>query len=391
MKNLILVIMLSILVLSGCKTDKQNVNALNGKDIENLTQKAIRGNETANTKLGELFNLNVSLTKEPNKLIIDSIKTKTGKVFYTILAEYPNPALNRFAIYSNSLHLYLLDKSLNGYLAFNNAGNSVANMIFIKENFISKDTLALERTSAYMINDSSAFLCFRSFTKLLKNNSEYDQLIGETSNEQIKTSLIGPVGSAIYNQTDVFKYDSVAHRYISGQSLFDSFILNEINNFKYIPKKLRITDAKTAAQSLGIPPETILSDTSDKNAKSAFGMQLDENWRELRNISFSSHLNHKITGTKFINKSLRAAIYVTALSESDSAEKFINLILDKQSAGNYIVKYHDKVESGRNYVQYFEYRCKAKRFLLILEVPKNSYEKNKNLYVNIISSFYMGC
>jgi hypothetical protein len=370
---------------------KQNTNAFNGRDIEKLVSKAIQGNGTANTKLGELFNMEVSLTSKPNKVEIDSIKTKTGKTFYTVLAEYPNPVLNRFAVYSSNMHLYLLDKSLNGYLTLSKAGNTTPNLILIKENFVSKDTLMLERTSAYIINDSSVFLSLRIYTKMLKDNFEYGQLTGEMSVDKIKTSLIGPVGCPIYNQVDVFTYDSLSHTYKSEQNLFDNFVTKEIKNFRHVPKKLQITDAKSAAQSLGMPPETIISDTSGKKSGNEFGMELDESWKELKNVPVSSHLNRAFTGTKFINKKLKSSICVIVLPEPDSTEKFINLVLDKKSTGNYVVRYHDKIGSGKNYVQYFEYHCKAKRFLLILEVPKINYEKNKDVYGNIVSTFYMGC
>ncbi len=51
------------------------------------------------------------------------------------------------------------------------------------------------------------------------------------------------------------------------------------------------------------------------------------------------------------------------------------------------VRYSDLQESGRQFVNFYEYSCGTKIFLLILEAPKFTYARNLDIYENIIQTF----
>jgi hypothetical protein len=388
--NLILFLSL-LLLLSGCTSKDNRTKVYTGNDIEDIISKAIIGNDSANKKLSGLFDLSIPLPGELNKLSVDSIKTSSGKTLFTVIVEHKNPLYNRFAIYGKDLQLFLLDKSLNGYLTLTKLELASKHLINISESFISKDTLKLERMSIYSFSDSSASLCFRSFTKLIRDNQVYIQTIDEISEDRIKTSIKAPVLSPINNKGDIFIYDEPSKSYLSPYDLFNKSIIGEIEKFKYDIRKPQIADLKSAMESVGITSEADPIIKTSNSGDAGFVLSLSETWKEIKNVSVSVYVNKEFKGTRYMNNNIGASIYVIPLAYEDSSEMYIDLVLDKKSEGNYKVRYHDKIESGKNFVQFFEYSCGNKKFLLILEASKYTFETHKQTYTDIISTFYMEC
>ena len=238
-----LTILLSFILFYGCtpKENKPAAKKISSAYIQGLVQNAIDSNVTANNELAGLIDYNLTLNKNYNSLKVDSIKTNSGKVYYFVLIEYPNPVYNIFAVYDTSLTLLLLDKSLNGNLSAEAVTLSGKPFIKVNEGFISKDVLVVNRLSLYEPDSSKVNLVFRTHTKLAKPDVEYFQEIEELDNNQILTKMSSSSKSPISNLKDTFNFDSSTKKYKSEKDTFDMFVKKEIAEYKHEAEKSQLT------------------------------------------------------------------------------------------------------------------------------------------------------
>ena len=122
-----------------------------------------------------------------------------------------------------------------------------------------------------------------------------------------------------------------------------------------------------------------------------FDISLDVEWRNVGRITVSSFLKNKLPGIKFINSKLGAAITLSSIAINDSAENYFYEELKNVAKYASSVRYSDKMIDKKNIYQLFEYKCKIKKLLMILETPKSGYEINKILYDKIIKTFMVKC
>jgi hypothetical protein len=395
MKQILLIILFSSLFITGCKFSKQNKNSLietNGKSLKLLVGKAAVGDTLSNNKLNGLVDLNYPVNTNYLLFNVDSVITNNGKKYYTVLLNFSNPIYNRFAVYDPLLKCYLIDKSLNGYLYESTLNIDNIHYIKISEDFNSKDILTLNRLSLYRIGDDSVSLIFRDFTKLVENGVVYNQNITKITPGFIRTELNSTSASIIKNRQDVFYYNIGDKKYISPSAVFYDFIKAKILNFKYNLEKPEITDKRSmfASVSINHALDTI-STTSNTKDIQGFSLTLTDNWKTFRNRHISEFLRRDRLGTIFSNKILNADIYVIVIPNEDSAEMFINRKLTRSVSGKYKIRFSDKFSSTKYFVQFFEFSCGLKKYLLILKTSKSTYTKDRSIYQAIINSFKIDC
>jgi hypothetical protein len=388
-------IVLFSLYFVGCNLfngGKKNIKTYYSSEIKQLIIKAINGNKEANLKLSNLIDLKIPLNSNYNLLQIDSVKIKDGKKRFLVLLEYSNPFYNRFAIYDSILTPFLIDKSLNGYITIDTSMINDGNIIQVNEDFTSKDTLQLTRTSFYLFTDSSANLAFRTFTKLIMPTNVFTQTISKVSPERIKTNLSSQNQSEINGMLDIFTFDPFQKKYISPNPVFDYFVKRQVITFKHDIEKPEITDIKSAFASVGIDYglDTIRTTSNTKDTQ-GFSLTLTENWHTLKNFTMDDLFNQKLIGTRYINEVLGASISVVKINPKDSAEMFINYKLLNNSSGKYKVSYSDKILLKKDFLQFFEFTCGTKKFILVLKASKYTYEQYKKIYSSIIDSFTIDC
>ncbi len=175
----LLIILFALLFLYSCsdKPKEEEPKKFNGKILNKLVEEALWGSEKANYRLSGLVKPDTPPPDEYNQLKIDSVVTKEGIKFYSVLIEYPNPFYNVLAVYNENLLLYLLDSSLNGNIVTEWRNISGKLYLIASENFVSKDILKLSRISLYSMISGRFYLVFHSFTKLDKAGKIYQQSI----------------------------------------------------------------------------------------------------------------------------------------------------------------------------------------------------------------------
>ena len=383
------------LLFGGCSLfnkPKTDLPAYNSRTLKDLILRAVSGDTGANKKLSNFVDLNIPVNNDYIALVIDSLSAKANKKYFIVLINYPNPIFNRFAIYDTALNIYLIDKSLNGYINESVINLNEKKLVKISESFISKDILRIDRISLYQINDTSANLSFRTFTKLTDPKIVFNQIITEFSTERIKTELSSSQVTPISGKADIFLFDYAKKEYISQNNTFDNFVLEHIKNYKNNLDKPEITDKRSLYASIGIDIDldTIKNTGNIKNTQ-GYTLTLTDNWKTLKDISISDFFKTPLKGTKYINDVIGSHISVIALPEGDSSENYIDYKLTNSSAGKYRVRYSEKIDSKKDFAQFFEYSCGTKKYLLILTAPKYSYDKYKDDFNNIINSFSINC
>jgi hypothetical protein len=389
MQKTIIILFLSLLI-TGCeKSNKVSPKpSMNEEIIRELTIKAINGNRTYNDSLSGLIDYSLPLNSKFNNLKIARTVTPINKTFFEILLEYPNPIYNRFAVYDSALHLILVDKSLNGKLGLNSFNINNQQFIEIDETFISKDIIELSRVSLYNA-DSTVTPGFRLFTKCFMPTNEYYQVITEISRDRIKTKLTSLKRSLISDKTDILTPDN--QNKLNSGGIFGNYIEKQISGFKHVSEKPAITDEISVLQSLGITKGTdSIKSSSVITSVSGYYLTIDEGWKEMREVSLYGYAN-KIKGDRFYNPLMGTNLFIAQIPEKDSAEVYIDTKLSNITQGKYKVRFTGKIEKGKFYIQYFEFSCNKRKFLMIFEASKFTYEKYKIIYQDIINSFVIEC
>jgi hypothetical protein len=389
MQKIIIILFLSLLI-SGCeKSNKVTPRpSINEEIIRELTLKAINGNRSYNDSLSGLIDYSLPLNTNFNDLQIARTTTPINKTFYEILLEYPNPIYNRFAVYDSALHLILMDKSLNGKLGLKSFNINNQQFIEIDESFITKDIIEISRASIYNA-DSTVTPGFRLFTKCLMPTNEYYQVISEISRDQIKTKITSLKKSLISDKSDVLIPD-IQNKF-NASGIFANLIEKQISGFKHVAKKPAIIDEISVLQSLGISKGAdSIKSSSLINGVSGYYLTIDEGWKEIKDVNLSGYAN-KLKGDKFYHPLMGTNLFIAQVPEKDSAEAYINAKLSNITQGKYKVRFSGKIEKGKFYIQYFEFSCSKKKFLMIFEASKFTYDKYKIIYQDIINSFVIEC
>ncbi len=375
-----------LLIFSSCQLfEKKNTDSVN---LQQTVQNVIAGTDTT-SKLLSLRDKQLPPADDPNFIRIDTFYT-FGKTYYTILAEYPNPVYNRFAIVDPDFNVLLIDKSLNGYLSEEVIHTGQLHFIQVEENYISKGVLGLKHISLYSIDDNGeAGLVFRTYTELREPGITYKQDIASIEPKEIQTKIYSTnqAESKLDRDGDIFNYDAKTVGYSSEDHVFDSFVLSEVQAYVSQSDKPEITSRDSYLRQLGINPQI----TTTNHRLGNFSMPLSAEWNEVKNVKISVMLNHPVSGTKFINNHYGAEISVIQIPAEDSSESYIRYPLENISSGNYRVRFSDKTSGGKYYYQFFEYSCGNEKFLLILQTLKTTYEEYKSDYQNLINSFSMEC
>lgn len=372
--KLFIYILLLFIFLYGCNSSGEKERA-DLFEIETLVQDALNGNTDANEELSILFTVKHTSAK-PNKVDIKNYFVDNRNYFY-VLAEFPDPMLNIFAIYNSKLDQLLLDKSLNGNLTAEWVTIDDMNLILLQEKFLSKDVISLERISFYTIINSQAWFIFRTYTKIEKEGKLYNQTVTSVNRNFIITKIDSKEELPFKTKVDTFYFDSFNHMYKSKNDRFENFVIDEINSFNWIPIKPQI-------ENTAIKNEPIIEQTG-------YSIELAEDWKTVINFNQKKYLSIPLTGNKYISSKLGANITVIQLPADVSTAKITDVEFGIPTTGDYKVRTTGMLPDENNLYKIEEHSCNNKTFLLIFECPKYTYDENKTEYENILNSFFINC
>jgi len=387
----LLIILFSLLFLYSCsdKPKEEEPEKINGKILSKLVEEALWGSEKANYRLSGLVKPDTPPPDEYNQLKIDSVVNREGIKFYSILIEYPNPLHNVLAVYNENLLLYVLDNSLNGNIVTEWKNISGKLYLIASENFVSKDLLKLSRISLYRMINGRFYLVFHSFTKLDKAGKIYQQSIENINDNIIVTRLSSNRNTKLNNKKVAFNFNSSEHKYISEKDIFTNFVLKEIKSAKWTIEKpeLKLETIKKKQQTTKQTETTKYASVDLKG----YQVTLSSDWNNPIGIAVTDHLISRLEGVRYINDKIGATITIIQLPEGSTASQFVKYKFGNPTIGDYRVRSTKIIVSGKNYIQFFEHSCSNKTFILLLQTPKYTYDKNKLTYDEIVTSFFIEC
>ena len=385
-------ILLIVLTFSGCGK-KERIVQFNSKGIDSLISQAADGNKVANDSLSNLFDLTLPPQSVINKIQIDSIKNSSGKTFYGVIVEFPNPIFNRFAVYDSSMRCYFIDKSLNGYLSLTSINSAKKNYFQVFEQFTSKDVISLKRKNLYFVKGDSVNLALRFFTQYFSPDDQLTQEVETFTDDLIQTKILSKKGFLPVQAWDTFSFDEHTRKFISLVNHFESFVLQLTKQFVRKPEKPFFFDQSSALKSLGIKRsvDSAQAYNNYKNKKENYSLYLPEGWKAISGVLLKDVIKTQLDGTRFINVSLGASFGVIKLKENRTAEEYFPFTLQNKVNGNYSVRFSEKNLINRNYYLGFEISCYTLKYLIIFQCPEILYEGNKQIFESIINSFWMDC
>ncbi|MBK9099087.1 MAG: hypothetical protein IPM14_13395 [bacterium] len=235
-KYILIIVALTNLLLVSCGSE---IDKINNEGLRSLIVKAISGDPEANEKLpGFLTDKHIHQTNF-NDLTVESLAIN-NKVFYSVLLEYYDPTLNLFAIFDDQLNMYLLDKSLNGYLSSEWNVLGKRRFVFVQESFLTKDVLSLDRLSIYEIFENSAALVYRSLSRFVKENKITNQTVESITENIILTKITGLSEKEAESQIDTFYFNPGLEKYLSKSDLFNNYVKQQIKEFNWTVLKSEI-------------------------------------------------------------------------------------------------------------------------------------------------------
>lgn len=384
----IILITAIVIIISGCGKQKPQPYEFNGKELSRLTNAFLNGDSASVSLIGFLFNAVDPKLVEVNELVIDSITMGNNTKFYYLILEARNPAFNLYAVIDNKMNVLLKDNSLNGNLTsqFQNINNRLFQII--QESFTSKDTFKIQRTSFYEFNNSSVNLSFRTITSFNIGVSTITSHIKEFDDEKISQKFYVINAPQFKFEEDNFLYDSATKKFVSENNYLRNYAIDQIQKFKSRNGLNEITDQSSFYKIFfGETERKVTTEISKKD----YSIFLTEDWREFENFAITKYLKNEFRGNKYVNEKLGATLSIVKLPERDSADSFIDYKLNKNDKFQNPIRYADLIEIGKIQIGFYEYYCPTKRLLLIMEVPKFTYERNSQIYNDIIRTFKVNC
>lgn len=379
---------IAALMITGCTEKQVPPYEFSGKELSKLTTAYLAGDSSAFSLIGTIFNNADPALIEINYVKIDSIYFNNNDIVYLLLVEAKNPVFNSFVMIDKKMNVLLKDHSLNGNLSSVFHMLDGRNLFIINESFRSKDTFNLERTSVYNISLNSAEMIFRSLTKFSQSNNNIAAKITSFTNEKIILNFKAENYPAFKNNNDEFEYDGVLLRYVSADNYLRNFAVSEISKYKGSTDIQEITDINSYKRIFsGLKNNMVHTEVS----KEDYTLMLSDDWREFENFAITKFLSSEFRGSKFINDKLGANISIVKLPPKDSAEVYTGVNLINKDTYEHPVRFSEIQESGKHIIRFYEYSCKGERFILILEAPKFTYERNLEVYESITKSFKINC
>lgn len=384
----IILIAAIVVLISGCGKQNPQPYEFNGKELSRLTNSFLNGDSASVSLIGFLFSTVDPKLVEVNELVIDSITMDINTKFYYLILEARNPAFNLYAVIDNKMNVLLKDNSLNGNLTsqFQNINNSLFQII--QESFTAKDTFKIQKTSFYEFQNSSVNLSFRTITAFNFGKSTITSTINEFDDEKIRQSFSAINTPQFKFESDEFLFESATKRYISENNYLRNYARDQIQKYKSRNGLNEITDQSSFYKIFfGETERRVTTEISKKD----YSIFLTEDWREFENFAVTKYLKNEFRGNKYVNEKLGATISIVKLPERDSADSFIDYKLNKNDKFQNQIRYADLIEIGKLQVGFYEYYCAAERLLLIIEFPKFTYDRNSQIYHDIIRTFKVNC
>ncbi|GAB1441814.1 hypothetical protein MASR2M39_06490 [Ignavibacteriales bacterium] len=376
-KNRFILVLPIILFIWGCgkPTPKYNPKKVTGHEIVSLIDSYINGDEKAENRLKDPFELNILDAKRYRKVEIDSLQID-GVTYFGILLQHKQPENNKFLIYDDTLGLLLHDKSLSGSLNYKQVEVGTKQFFSVIQKYSVKNIVNVEYLKIYDIKSNRASIAFENYTEvssptlLAKMNTSFSKGNPLKLNFKLwgNTSVFKPL-DVEYKDSDGFstkaeKWRELLHSYTKGYQTSEKI--------------------------------TPIAEELPKYYNTRFDllrMYLPAKWEIKNGVEIKSLFEDKVTGTVVTREKKDITIFVFDLEGKSPVRKHIkdinfNLISDEY---NYSLYDSKLIKKESDVTQFLLSKCENEEYLVAIRCDAKFYDNNYPLIYYMINSINVNC
>ncbi len=366
-----------LLFTTGCsKPDPvYKVDKTSGSEIISLFDAYINGDEKAESRLRDPFELNILDAKYYRKAEIDSISLD-GSKYYALLLQHKDPAHSKFLIYNDTLGLLLQDRNMAGSLLLKKIFIGEKEFFSIVQKYSVKTIINAEKLKIYDIRDGRGSLLFDNFTEVSSPTLYGSLKIVSKKAEPLSVSF------NLYGNTTSFK--SLKIEYSD-----DGKLSSNLNKWKEL--------LAAHMQKFNTKEEIIpITEQLPKYYNTKFDllrMYLPEKWEVKNGVEIKSLFENKVTGTVASRKNKDISVFIFDLERNSPIRVYIkNIQFDLLSDEfNYSLYASAPVKDEESVTRFILARCENEEYLVALRCKEPFYKNNFPLISYMINSINLNC
>jgi hypothetical protein len=377
-KNKIIIATLPLLLLMwGCgkPSPKYASKKVTGQEIISLIDSYINGDEKAENRLKDPFELNILDAKRYRKVEIDSLQID-GVTFFGVLLQHKQPENNKFLIYDDTLGLLLHDKSLSGSLNYKRINIDKKQFFSVVQKYSAKNIVNVEYLKIYDIKSNRATIAFENYTEVSSPS-----LLAKMTTTFVQGKPLS-LNFKLWGNASVFKPLNVQYSDEEGFSTkaekWKELLLSYITGYKTSEK---------------ITP---IAEQLPKYYNTRFDllrMYLPAKWEIKNGVEIKSLFDDKVTGTVVTRDKKDITIFVFDLEGKSPVRKHVkdinfNLISDEY---NYSLYDSKLIKKESEVTQFLLSKCENEEYLVAIRCDAKFYDNNYPLIYYMINSINVNC
>ncbi len=346
------------------------VKKTSGSEIIALFDAYINGDEKAESRLRDPFELNILDAKFYRKAEIDSI-TLEGEKYYGLLLQHKNPLYNKFLLYNDTLGLLLHDKNLAGSLLLKKLFIGEKEFFSIIQKFSVKTIINVEKLKIYDVLHGRASVLFDNFTEVSSPSLLGIMVVNSAKSQPLSVSF------KLYGSNATFKPVKIEYTE-------DGKLSGNLSNWK----DLLAGHMKKFSTKEEIIPITDMLPKYYNTKFDLLRMYLPEKWEIKNGVEIKTLFEEKVTGTVASRKNKDISVFIFNLSKNSPVRVYIknisfNLLSDEYSYSLYA---SDPVKEDDLLTQFILSRCENEEYLVAIRCKSDFYKNNYPLINYMINS-----
>lgn len=377
LKNKFILLLPLILLLWGCgkPTPRYGSKKVTGNEIVKLLDSYINGDEKAENRLKDPFELNILDAKRYRKVEIDSLQFD-GVTYFGVLLQHKQPEHNKFLIYDDTLGLLLHDKSLSGSLNYKRLTVGDKQFFSVIRKYSVKNIVNVEYLKIYDIKSNRASIAFENYTEVSSPS-----LLAKMNTTFSKGNPL-KLNFRLWGNASVFKPVDVEYKDEDGFS-------TKAEKWKELLQSY-VTGYQTSEKITPIAEEL------PKYYNTRFDllrMYLPSKWEIKNGVEIKSLFSEKVTGTVVTREKKDITIFIFDLEGKSPVRKHIkdinfNLISDEY---NYSLYDSKLIKQEAEVTQFLLSKCENEEYLVAIRCEAKFYDNNYPLIYYMINSVNVNC
>ncbi|KAA0260257.1 MAG: hypothetical protein EDM75_06995 [Chlorobiota bacterium] len=369
--------LLILFLFSGCDKPEPvfKVEKTSGSGIIALFDAYINGDEKAEVRLRDPFDLNILDAKFYRKAEIDSV-VLDGEKFYGLLIQHKDPAHSKFLIYNDTLGLLLQDRDLAGSLLLKKLFIGEKEFFAVVQKFSVKTVINAEKIKIYDIKEGRGSLLFDNFTEVSSPTLFGSMTVSSKKNEPLGVSF------KLYGSKASFKPVKIEYT--------EEGVLSD----KLVKWKETLT---SHMQKYTTKEETVpITEQLPKYYNTKFDllrMYLPEKWEVKSGVEIKTLFEDKVTGTVAARKNKDISVFIFDLEKNSPVRAYIRNVTFDLLSDEFNYSLYASAPATREDIltRFVLARCENEEYLVAIRCKEAFYKNNFPLINYMINSINLNC